>query len=435
MHARPDNAPEAGILPGPPPHGGSLVSCLASPDDLPMWLDRIGALPRLEVGPETLSDLECLAVGAFSPLRGFMTRADFQSVVGEMRLKNKVVWSLPITLPIDQKQLTRIGNAEHIALSPAGGDPLAILHVEEIFAYDRGDVARHVFRTEDPSHPGVAALAAQGDHLIGGPVTVLSLPPNRPFLDFRLTPAEVRLQIANRGWRTVTGFHTRNPIYRAHEYLTKCALESVDGLLLHPLIGETKLDDFSAATRMDTYRALVAGFYPANRVLLSVFVAVPRYAGPREAVFHALCRKNYGCTHFIVGRDHAGVGNFYGSFEAHEIFREFTPEEIGITPIFFDHAFWCRLCGQIATAKTCPHSPEERVVLSGTEVRRRLSNGEDIPQEFSRPQVAALLREALFEESEQPGGALSTAPQTPTSPTARTTLSRTLRRPARERPA
>jgi sulfate adenylyltransferase len=402
MEGRPYAAPELGQLPGPEPHGGSLTARLASEDEREGLLEKAGKLVSIDLGEKALADLECLAVGAFSPLEGFMTRADYQSVLKDMRLESGLVWSLPVTLPVGDDKVRELKGAEQLALVAADSGPLAILHLEEVYQYDKNDEARHIYRTEDPAHPGVAQLHDQGGSLLGGRVTVLRLPPGRPFEEYRLTPEEVRLECAHRGWRTVAGFQTRNPIHRAHEYLTKCALEIVDGLLLHPLVGKTKGDDVPAAARMAAYRALLEEYYPASRVLLSVFPAAMRYAGPREAVFHAICRKNYGCTHFIVGRDHAGVGNYYGSFEAHEIFGEFTAGQIGITPIFFDHAFWCRICGQMATAKTCPHSPEERVALSGTEVRRRLSTGEDIPTEFSREEVAEVLRKALADEDSAP---------------------------------
>jgi sulfate adenylyltransferase len=398
METRPDTAAETEQLAGPEPHGGYLTARLAEQADRERWLADAGKLVSIQLGERSLADLECLAVGAFSPLEGFMTRADYQSVLKDMRLDSGFVWSLPVTLPVDDDQARRLKGVENAALVSGDSAPLAIIHLEEIYQYDKDDEARHVYRTEDPAHPGVAELNAQGGFLLGGRVTVLRLPPRRTFEEYRLTPEQVRLECARQGWRTIAGFQTRNPIHRAHEYLTKCALEIVDGLLLHPLVGKTKGDDIPAEARMAAYQALLTGYYPAARVLLSVFPAAMRYAGPREAVFHAICRKNYGCTHFIVGRDHAGVGNYYGSFEAHEIFGEFTPDEIGITPIFFDHAFWCRLCGQMATSKTCPHSPEERVALSGTEVRRRLSMGEDIPTEFSRSEVASVLRQALSTE-------------------------------------
>jgi len=382
-------------LPGPPPHGGRLTSRLAHPDERDRWLDQVPHLPSVILTPREVADIECLAVGAFSPLEGFLGKSDYESVVADMRLASGLVWSLPVTLAATADEVLALKRAGDVVLRDPLGEPLAVLHLEEVFAYDREEEAEGVFRTSDPAHPGVAALLAQGEWLLGGRVTVLRLPRGRPFVSYRLTPREVRLAVADRGWRTVVGFQTRNPIHRAHEYLTKCALEQVDGLLLHPLVGETKGDDIPADVRMQAYEVLMEGYYPKDRVLLSVFVAAMRYAGPREAIFHAICRKNYGCTHFIVGRDHAGVGSYYGTFDAQDIFREFEPDEIGVAPMFFDHSFWCRPCGGMATAKTCPHGPTDRVALSGTEVRRRLTTGEAIPQEFSRPEVADVLHRAL----------------------------------------
>lgn len=393
---REDGCLDNGEVPGPSAHGGILVQRMAGDDLRRHWLEEAGRLPVIQLEQGSLSDLECLGTGAFSPLEGFMVRADYESVLKQMRLASGLAWTLPVTLPVTDGQLESIQESESVVLSGSGPEPLAILHIEEIFEYDRRAQARHVYRTEDPAHPGVASLMGQGDHLVGGKVTLLNLPHGRLFPDRRMSPLAVRREFARREWRTVAGYHTSAPLHRAQEYLTKCALEVTDGLLLHPAIPDTKGEDIPPAARMDAYETLLEHFYPARRVVLSIFPYRMRFAGPREAVFHALCRKNYGCTHFIVGRDHAGVGSFYGSFEAHEIFREFTPQELGITPLLFDHAFWCRLCGQLGTSKTCPHTPEERVALSGTEVRRRLAAGESIPQEFSRPQVVEVLRPAVL---------------------------------------
>lgn len=391
---------EPRVEPGPAPHGGKLTPALVGPEERDRFMDRLPGLPSVTLTPREVADIECLAVGVFSPLEGFLGRADYESVVAEMRLASGLPWSLPVTLAATAEEVIGLRRSDEAVLRDPQGEALAILHLEDIYAYDREEEAEQVLRTSDPDHPGVAALLGQGEWLLGGRLSVLRLPRGRPFVAFRLTPREVRLAIADRGWRTVVGFQTRNPIHRAHEYLTKCALETVDGLLLHPLVGETKEGDVPADIRMQAYEALLADYYPEDRVLLSVFPAAMRYAGPREAIFHAICRKNYGCTHFVVGRDHAGVGQYYGSFDAHDIFGEFDPQEIGITPIFFDHAFWCRRCGQMATAKTCPHGSAERVALSGTEVRRRLAEGEALPQEFSRPEVAEVLRAAFSKEVE-----------------------------------
>lgn len=347
----------------------------------------------MRLTPKGIADVECLGTGAFSPLEGFLGRKDYESVVAGMRLQTGTVWSIPVTLSASAEEVAALKEPGDVVLRDAQSEPLAILHLEEVFAYDRGEEAENVFRTSDPAHPGVAALLAQGEWLLGGRISVLRLPQGRSFVQYRLTPHESRLAIVDRGWGSVVGFQTRNPIHRAHEYLTKCALEVVDGLLLHPLVGETKEGDIAADVRMHAYEALLSAYYPASRVLLAVFPAAMRYAGPREAIFHALCRKNYGCTHFIVGRDHAGVGDYYGSFDAHDIFAEFEAGELGITPLFFDHAFFCKRCGQMATVKTCSHGESDQVSLSGTEVRRRLIEGEEIPQEFSRPEVADVLRD------------------------------------------
>ncbi|MGQ0678132.1 MAG: sulfate adenylyltransferase [Actinomycetota bacterium] len=368
---------------------------MAGPEERAEWLGRAPELSRVVLSERSTADLECLATGAFSPLEGFMDRADYECVLTEMRLISGAAWPLPVTLPLDDDQHLATRRADNVVLASPGGRPLAILQLRDIFEYDKQVEARHVFRSEDQTHPGVAMLNSQADHLASGKLIVLDLPSSRAFEKDRLKPAQVRERIKDLGWQTVCGFHTRYPSHRSHEYVTKCALELVDGLLFHPSFAEARADDLPVPVRMAGYKALISTFYPANRAILSVFPGATRFAGPREAVFHALCRRNYGCTHFIVGRDHAAVGSYYGSFESHQIFAEFTPAELGVIPVLLDHPFWCRICAQMATAKTCPHAPEERVALSGTEVRGRLASGEPIPHEFSRPQIVEVLRDAL----------------------------------------
>ncbi|MGB2953212.1 MAG: sulfate adenylyltransferase [Gaiellaceae bacterium] len=361
------------------PHGGELVERTG---DRPDGVER---LEQVVLTPRELSDLDMLASGALSPLDGFMCRDDYERVVEEMRLARGLPWALPVCLAVE-----RPPDGDQIALVDREGRPLGVLDVEELFEYDREREAKRCFRTTDPEHPGVARLYAQHPLYLGGRVTVFERAES-PFPELALDPAETRAAFAERGWRRVVGFQTRNPIHRAHEYLTKCALETVDGALIHPLVGETKSDDVPAATRVACYRVLLEGYYPADRVVLSAFPAAMRYAGPREAIWHAICRKNYGCSHFIVGRDHAGVGDYYGTYDAQVIFDEFESHELDIEPIFFEHAFWCRVCGQMATPKTCPHEGDDHVFLSGTKVRELLAEGALPPVEFSRPEVAEIL--------------------------------------------
>jgi sulfate adenylyltransferase len=359
--------------------------------------ERAGTLPAVALNARTLSDLELLAVGGYSPLDGFMTRADYRGVVNEMRLASGEAWPMPITLAVSSEVATSIAAGIDVALTDDTGRCLAVMTVAEKFGYEKDIEAQKVFRTEDEAHPGVAALYAQGDVLLGGPVRAFEVPGHEDFLPYRLTPAQTRAEFARRSWKTVVGFQTRNPVHRAHEYIQKCALEIVDGLLLHPLVGETKGDDIPADIRMRCYEVLLENYYPMDRVLLSVNPAAMRYAGPREAIFHALVRRNFGCSHFIVGRDHAGVGSYYGTFDAQRIFDEFAPGELGITPLMFDNTFYCKKCDEMASIKTCPHDADVRVAPSGTQVREMLKGGIEPPLEVSRPEVARVLIEAMQE--------------------------------------
>ena len=380
------------------PHGGTLVDLLAEGAEAEQLAQQAEHLPKIVVNPRELSDLEMLTVGALSPLTGFQGQRDYHSILETTHLEDGLAWSIPVTLSLDEEEVKRIGGAEAVALlAEDGGAPLAIVEVAEIFQRDRRKEALGVFLTEDLEHPGVKALHEAGDFCLAGPVRAIRLPEHDDFVGYRLTPAQTRAAFAERGWRTVVGFQTRNPIHRAHEYIQKCALEIVDGLLVHPLMGATKGDDVPAQVRMDCYEALFEGYYPKDRAMISIFPAAMRYAGPKEAIWHAICRKNYGCTHFIVGRDHAGVGTYYGTYDAQRIFEEFEPEELGITPLMFEHSFWCDACEGMASPKTCPHGEETRVSLSGTKVREMLRAGEGPPIEFSRPEVADILIAAMKE--------------------------------------
>lgn len=378
------------------PHGGTLVDLLATDGARSALLQEAKDLPKVVVSERELADLEMLAVGALSPLTGFQGEADYHAVLDGMRLANGLPWAIPVTLSLSDDDAHMLGGASAVALLPAeGADPIAVLRISELFERDKAKEAVSVYRTDDAEHPGVRALYDAGDHCAAGTLEVVSLPTHDDFLQYRLTPAQTREVFRERGWRTVVGFQTRNPIHRAHEYIQKCALEIVDGLLVHPLVGATKGDDVPADVRMRCYEALFEGYYPKDRAMVSVFPAAMRYAGPREAIWHAIARKNYGCTHFIVGRDHAGVGSYYGTYDAQQIFKEFEPGELGITTLNFEHSFWCKACEGMGSPKTCPHDESTRVSLSGTKVREMLRNGERPPQEFSRPEVADILIEAM----------------------------------------
>jgi sulfate adenylyltransferase len=376
------------------PHGGELVLNMASEQEQAELRERSRSLPQVEVGSRQLADLEMLAIGAYSPLNGFMNRGDYLGSVDGMHLSNGLPWSVPITLPVGSRQAESLREGMQIALVNTHGALQAVMTIEEKFGYDKEHEASKVYRTTEEAHPGVKVLYQQGDVLLGGPVRVVALQ-NQAFAQYRFTPTQSRQQFVERGWKRVVGFQTRNPVHRAHEYIQKCAMETVDGLYLHPLVGDTKGDDIPADVRMRCYEVLLENYYPANRVILGVLPAAMRYAGPREAIFHALMRKNYGCSHFIVGRDHAGVGSYYGTYDAHHIFAEFDAAKIGITPMFFDHTFFCRSCDSMASSKTCPHGSEHHVTLSGTKVRQLLQAGEIPPREFSRPEVAQVLIEAM----------------------------------------
>ena len=375
------------------PHGGNLINREVYGSERKELLKTAVSLPKIQLNSRQISDLLLLATGAYSPLTGFLSEADYVSVRDHMRLANGVAWSIPITLAVINDQAESLTVPGEVALYD-GDYLLGVLTVTERFRYDKELEAQNVYRTNDLAHPGVAALFAQGEWLLSGPIHLLNRPGNLPFKQYRLDPLETRALFTKRGWRRVVAFQTRNPVHRAHEYIQKCALEIADGLLLHPLVGETKSDDVPADIRIRSYEEILANYYPASRTVLSVMPAAMRYAGPREAVFHALIRKNYGCSYFIVGRDHAGVGNYYGTYDAHDIFDEFDPEELGITPLFFDHTFYCRTCAAMASAKTCPHEATNHVTLSGTKVRELLSAGQLPPVEFSRPEVSRVLIDA-----------------------------------------
>jgi sulfate adenylyltransferase len=374
------------------PHGGKLVNRVAPEGERAGLLEHARSLPAISVNARQRSDLDLMAVGALSPLEGFMVQADYQRVLKEMRLADGTVWAIPVTLDADAETAAAALAHGEAALVDDSGEPVATMKVAEVYDWDPAEEARQVYRTEDPEHPGVAYVQERKAKLLGGTVTLLTKSAPE-FPEYHLEPATTRALFAERGWHTVVAFQTRNPIHRAHEFLTKCALETVDGLLIHPLVGETKAGDIPADVRMRCYEVLLDHYYPKDRTALSTLPAAMRYAGPREAIWHAIIRKNYGCSHFIVGRDHAGVGSYYGTYDAQEIFDEFEPQEIGITPVKFEHTFFHTVLKEMVSNKTSPGPKEAHLFLSGTKVRDMLAAGEDLPPEFTRPEVSSILKE------------------------------------------
>jgi len=373
------------------PYGGTLIDRRLSGDAAERLRAEAADMPTIALSERLMSDLYLVAVGGLSPLTGFMGSADYESVLADVRLASGLPWAVPIVLPASEQELESLTVGDRAALVAPDGEVAGVIEIEEIFDRQLEREAESVYGTTDTAHPGVAAIHRMGPRYVAGPTHYLYSGDISGFPAENLTPEQTRARFEAAGWDTVVAFQTRNPIHRAHEYLQKCALEIVDGLLLHPLVGETKQDDIPADVRMECYHTILEHYYPKDRVLLSVLPAAMRYAGPREAIHHSIMRRNYGCTHFIVGRDHAGVGDYYGTYDAQEIFDTIDMEALGIQPLKFEHSFWCKLTGQMATDKTSPSGPENRVFLSGTKVREMLTRGERPPEEFTRPEVADVL--------------------------------------------
>lgn len=382
------------------PHGGGeLVELKVPVEERPRLRAYAEKLPAVALNARDLADLEMLATGAFSPLTGYMTEDDYSRSRDEMRLASGVPWPIPITLGVEEAAAQALSRGQDVALASDEGNRIALLKLAEIYQVDRRREAEAVFGTGDEAHPGVKNVLTMPPWCLAGRVMLFEDVPGRTFLQYPREPRQTRAQFQANGWKKIVAFQTRNPTHRAHEYIQKAALEICDGLLLHPLVGETKGDDVPAAVRMETYELLLKLYYPQGRAMLAVMPAHMRYGGPREAILHAIVRRNYGCTHFIIGRDHAGVGNYYGSYDAQKIFDRFTPLEMGITPLTFENTFYCTKCASMASYKTCPHTDADRLLLSGTKVREMLRRGELPPPEFTRPELAAILVRAMKENN------------------------------------
>jgi 3'-phosphoadenosine 5'-phosphosulfate synthase len=377
------------------PHGGELVNRFVTGAEKAKLEERAKELPVVDLDARAASDVEMIAVGAFSPLKGFMNQKDYLKVLREMRLERGLPWSIPVTLATSEEHAKTLSIGSQVALRTPDRRIVAVLDLHDKFTPDKELEARSVYKTTETKHPGVAHLMSAGPVYLGGEIHVLERSGTTAFPEHHRDPAQTRAVFAERKWSRIVGFQTRNPIHRAHEFITKCALEICDGLLIHPLVGATKGDDIPADVRMRCYETLIERYYVKERVLLSIYPAAMRYAGPREAIFHAIARKNYGCSHFIVGRDHAGVGSYYGTYDAQHLFGEFGPGELGIQPLCFENAFYSKAVSSMGTDKTAPGDESTKVNLSGTKVREMLLRGELPPPEFSRPEVAAILIESM----------------------------------------
>ena len=378
-----------------PPHGGELMDRLVPEAERAERLAEAEKLDKVPLSSREVSDLIMIGIGAFSPLVGFMDEDDYLGSMRDMRLPNGVMWPVPITLAPPNGEADKVGEGEHIALTDGEtGEIVGTMLVTGKYGYDKQEEVKNVFGTDDPGHPGVEKVLAQGDTCIAGEVMVLSEGgyPER-FPNEYARPAETRALFEEHGWKTVVAFQTRNPLHRSHEYLTKVALEIADGLFIHPIVGALKAGDIPAETRQACYDVLLENYYPRDRVELKVYPMEMRYGGPREAILHAILRQNFGCSHLCVGRDHAGVGDYYGTYEAQEIFDELRPGDLALEPLKFEHTYYCHACQGMASAKTCPHDKDQHVFISGTKLREMLAAGERPPGEFSRPEVVEVLME------------------------------------------
>jgi len=371
----------------PRPHGGKLIDRVLEGPEKERAVEEARELAAIDVDTAVASDVENIAKGVFSPLEGFMGPEDLESVLENKRLPNDLPWTIPILLDASAETAERLSESDQVALRYRG-KPLAILHLEQKYSFDRADVARRVFGTDNPTHPGVDRLLRAGQTLLAGDIDLLD-PPEGPYDRYKLSPMETRILFKQKGWRTAVGFQTRNPPHLGHEYVQKTALTFVDGVFINPVIGKKKAGDFKDEVILEAYEALIKNFYPRDSAVMSILPFEMRYAGPREAVFHAIVRKNFGCTHFIVGRDHAGVGNYYRPYEAQEIFDDFP--DLGIAPLFFKSFFHCNRCMSVTSEKACPHGENERIGFSGTRIRELFSNGQMPPKEVMRPEVAEMI--------------------------------------------
>ncbi|KPJ64122.1 sulfate adenylyltransferase [candidate division WOR-1 bacterium DG_54_3] len=370
------------------PHGGELVDRVLSAEKKAEAQAEIAGMFQMTVSKETVSEIQNIARGVFSPLEGFLNRAELESVVTEGHLASGLAWTIPILLAVEESQAEAITEGQTLALLDETGAPVALLHLEQKYQFDKGKIARGVFGTDDDKHPGVQKLFRLPDLFLAGDVDLLE-DIRTPYEQYNLSPRETRYLFRKRGWDTVVAFQTRNPPHRAHEYIQKCALEICDGLFINPVIGKKKSGDFTDDVILKAYQTLIDDFYPPDRVVMSILPWQMRYAGPKEAIFHAIVRKNFGCTHHIIGRDHAGVGDYYDTYAAHRIFADFP--DLGIQPLFFEHSFYCQACENMATAKTCPHDKSSWLSPSGTKIRAIITEGVQVAPEITRSEIAKVL--------------------------------------------
>ena len=375
-----------------PPHGSETLKPLAlSADSLVKELERANSLPKITCSSREVGDIVMLGIGGFTPLDGFMGSSDWRSVCDDMAMDNGLFWPIPITLSTDDED---VKSDDEVALVNADtGEIVATMNVTEKYTIDKEHECSSVYKTTEIEHPGVAMVMAQGKYNLAGPISVLSdggFP--LQYGDLYMTPAQTRDYFEEKGWSTIAAFQTRNPMHRSHEYLAKIAVEICDGVMIHSVLGGLKPGDIPADVRSEAISKLIENYFVDNTVLQSGYPLDMRYAGPREALLHALFRQNYGCTHLIVGRDHAGVDDYYGPFDAHNIFDQIADDALITQPLKIDWTFWCHKCGGMSSMKTCPHTGDDRVLLSGTKVRKMLSDGEDLPDTFSRPEVAKVLQ-------------------------------------------